>query len=124
LLPKVLLVDDDKPTTVLCEHYLRDICKLDIALNGESAVNLINSNSYSLILMDINLRGEIDGLAITKHLRASEKYKEVPIIAVTAFGKYYKEDAVSAGCNYFLIKPFERKELQDMVSEALKALDL
>ncbi len=119
MLPKILVVEDDKPAIVLFEHYLRDIGLIEVAVDGEIAVNLINNNSYDLILMDINLRGEMDGLALTRYLRGKEEFKNIPIIAVTAFGKYYKDNALSAGCNYFLIKPFERSELLDLVSKAL-----
>ena len=120
MLPRILIVDDDKPTTILFEHYLRDVGNINVAANGEIAMDLINSNNYDLILMDINLRGELDGLSLTKYLRKIERYKEIPIIAITAFGKYYKEDALSAGCNYFLIKPFEKKDFLELISKTLK----
>lgn len=120
MLPKILVVDDDKATTILFEHYLKDIGNLNVAANGEIALDMINNKSYDLILMDINLRGELDGLSLTKYIRKIDRYKETPIIAVTAFGKYYKDDAFSAGCDYFMIKPFEKKDFLELVSEILK----
>ncbi len=111
LLPNILIVDDDKPTTILFEHYLKDVGVLNVAANGEIAMDMIKNDNYDLILMDINLRGDLDGLSLTKYLRKLEHYKEIPIIAITAFGKYYKEDAFAAGCNYFLVKPFEKSDL-------------
>lgn len=119
MLPKILIVDDDIPTTVLCGHYLKEIGTLDIASSGEIAMEMINHNNYDLIIMDINLRGDLDGLSITKYLRKNDKYKETPIIAITAFGKYYKEDAISAGCNYFLIKPFGKNDFLELVNKSL-----
>ncbi len=120
MLPKILVVDDDKPTTVLFEHYLKEIGDLSIAANGEIGQDMINKNSYDLILMDINLRGELDGLSLTEYIRKIERYKETPIIAITAFGRYYKDDAFEAGCNYFLVKPFEKKDFLELVSKTLK----
>ena len=70
--------------------------------------------------MDINLRGGQDGLSLTKHLRESKIHKKTPIIAITAFGKYYEDDAISAGCNYFLIKPFGKNEFMELVSRSLQ----
>ena len=70
--------------------------------------------------MDINLRGELDGLSLTKYLRKLDLYKETPIIAITAFGKYYKDEAFKAGCDYFLVKPFEKKDFLELVSKTLK----
>ena len=80
---------------------------------------MIGNNSYDLILMDINLRGELDGLSLTKHIRKIDRFKNTPIIAITAFGKYYKDDAFSAGCDYFMIKPFEKKDFLELVSKIL-----
>jgi CheY-like chemotaxis protein len=119
LLPEILVVDDDKATAILFEHYLRNIGNLNVAANGEIALGMIGNNSYDLILMDINLRGELDGLSLTKHIRKIDRFKNTPIIAITAFGKYYKDDAFSAGCDYFMIKPFEKKDFLELVSKIL-----
>ena len=120
MLPEILVVDDDKPTAILIEHYLKDVGNLDKAANGEIALEMIRKNNYDLILMDINLRGELDGLSLTKYVRQIEHYKEIPIIAITAFGKYYKDEAFAAGCNYFLIKPFEKKDFLELISKTLE----
>ena len=119
MLPEILVVDDDKATAILFEHYLRNIGNLNVAANGEIALGMIGNNSYDLILMDINLRGELDGLSLTKHIRKIDRFKNTPIIAITAFGKYYKDDAFSAGCDYFMIKPFEKKDFLELVSKIL-----
>jgi CheY-like chemotaxis protein len=120
LLPEILIVDDDKSTTILIKHYIKDIGNLNVAVNGEIGLEMINKNNYDLILMDINLRGELDGLSLTKYIRKLERYKATPIIAITAFGKYYKDEAFEAGCNYFLIKPFEKKDFLELVLKVLK----
>lgn len=120
MLPEILIVDDDRSTTILIDHYLRDIGKLSIAVNGEIGLEMIKKYNYDLILMDINLRGELDGLSPTRYLRKLERYKKTPIIAITAFGKYFKDKAFEAGCDYFLIKPFEKKDFLELVSKTLK----
>ena len=120
MLSKILIVDDDSPTNVLCEYYLKNIGALDVAINGETGLEMAKKNKYDLIIMDINLRSDLDGLTLTKNLRSMEIYKDTPIIAITAFGKYYKEDAMAAGCSHFLIKPFEKNELLEIVNKSLK----
>ncbi|MEJ2614795.1 MAG: response regulator [Ignavibacteriaceae bacterium] len=120
MFPEILIVDDDRSTTILIDHYLKDIGNLNVAVNGEIGLEMINKNNYDLILMDINLRGELDGLSLTKYLRKLERYKKTPIIAITAFGKYYKDEAFEAGCDFFLIKPFEKKDFIKLVSQTLK----
>lgn len=120
MLPEILIVDDDRSTTILIDHYVRDIGNLSIAVNGEIGLEMIKKYNYDLILMDINLRGKLDGLSLTRYLRKLERYKKTPIIAFTAFGKYYKDEAFEAGCDYFLIKPFEKKDFLELVSKTLK----
>jgi len=120
LLPEILIVDDDRSTTILIDHYVRDIGNLSIAVNGEIGLEMIKKYNYDLILMDINLRGKLDGLSLTRYLRKLERYKKTPVIAITAFGKYYKDEAFEAGCDYFLIKPFEKKDFLELVSKTLK----
>lgn len=120
MLPEILIVDDDRSTTILIDHYVRDIGNLSIAVNGEIGLEMIKKYNYDLILMDINLRGKLDGLSLTRYLRKLERYKKTPIIAITAFGKYYKDEAFEAGCDYFLIKPFEKKDFLELVSKTLK----
>ena len=74
----------------------------------------LSQNKYDIIIMDIALSGEKDGLQLTKELREMEDYKNTPIIAMSAhvFEKD-KVNAFNAGVDHFLAKPVSNSELRD-----------
>lgn len=102
---KVLLVENNDDT----REYMKILLELSDyevleATNGKEAVNLAQTNFLDLVLMDI-LLPEMDGLAATKLIRKSEQATHIPIIAVTAFGQFFQEPALEAGCNDMITKP-------------------
>jgi len=116
--PKILIVEDDTLSLKFYKLYLSRFFNLVLAESVEDFYNAINSEIvFDLILMDISLRDDKDGLQLTAELRASEKYKDCPIIALTA--NIFKHDelaAYKAGITKFLRKPINNnillKELQ------------
>ena len=72
---------------------------------GMEAIRLTHEQHPDLILMDIQLP-EISGLDVTRQLKADEKIRGIPIIAVTAFAmKDDEEKILSAGCEAYISKP-------------------
>ncbi len=72
---------------------------------GVEAVPLTRAEMPDLILMDIQLP-EISGLDVTRQLKAEEKLRHIPVIAVTAFAmKDDEEKILSAGCQAYISKP-------------------
>ncbi|GAB6281426.1 MAG: hypothetical protein STSR0008_01650 [Ignavibacterium sp.] len=117
---KILLVEDDDITIELLKLYLKNYCDLDIAKNGDDAIQLAMKNNYNAILMDINLGIGIDGMEVAKTLRQTEKYKKIPIIAVTAYAMAGDKEAfINAGCDYYLSKPFSKIDLLNLLNKAL-----
>jgi PAS domain S-box-containing protein len=117
----VLYVEDDFTNQTVARMYLKDICNLDVANNGESALKLVNEKQYNAILMDINLGAGMDGLEVTKEIRKIERYKCVPIIAVTAFAMSSDEDEfLKGGCTHYISKPFEREQFVSLVEKVLE----
>lgn len=83
------------------------------AFNGFSGVTLAEENEVDLVLLDINLP-DIDGYEVARKLRSSSKtaLAYVPIIAVTANAlKGDAEKALSAGCDVYMSKPINIREL-------------
>lgn len=117
----VLIVDDEELNLVLLSDMLDETgnYKIDSALDGKIAWNLIQENSYDLIITDIRMP-EIDGIEL---LRLVKQYNpSIPIIVVTAFASI--ETAVEAlqnGAANFLKKPFSIDEIQTVTSKALRA---
>jgi len=108
-IPDVLLVEDDKTNQLAVGYFLSGLVQLDITDNGESAVEMARTVKYSLILMDIGLKGGMNGLETVKVIRTIEGYQNIPIVAVSAFvmdGD--KEKFLDEGCTHYLPKPFLR----------------
>jgi len=109
---RILLVEDDMINAELTSFYLEGIAAVDIAYNGEKAVELAKQNRYSAILMDINLGIGMDGFEATKIIRQLSNYKEVPIIATTGYTLYDEIEMIKkSGFTEYLPKPFSRQEL-------------
>jgi signal transduction histidine kinase/ActR/RegA family two-component response regulator len=93
---------------------------IDLAENGKIAVEKFETNSYDLILMDIQMP-IMDGIKSTLKIREIENYKNSPrttIIAVTAFAmEKDKEQCLKAGMDEFLAKPFKPNELISMINK-------
>lgn len=107
---KLLLVEDDLDLAQTLVQYLEledMIC--DHASNGIAGLNLINSNSYDVLLLDINMP-RLDGLGLCQRLRAQGN--DTPVIMLTARDQLdNKLEGFRAGTDDYLIKPFEMAEL-------------
>jgi len=116
----VLIVEDNVPNCELMEIYLRAHCHYDTVHSGKQAVKNAFMNQYDLILMDINLGPDMDGIEATREIRSLENYKNIPIIAVTGFSTVEeKERILSGGLNQILTKPFTREELLGIVKKLI-----
>ncbi len=121
--PNILLVEDDSINRNVTKYFLKDICNLEIAKTGESALEFIKTKKYDLILMDIALGQGLNGLETTRLIRENKDYKNVPVIALTAYAMYIEKDRfLDGGCNDYLSKPFTKAELVNKVSQAIQIL--
>lgn len=110
--PKVLLVEDDEVNSRLIKIMLEGNFDITWAFDSSEALSLVNSFSYDIILMDINLKGELNGIETTREIRRLEQYKEIPIIAVTAYAMHdEKEKILNSGFTGYLSKPFKKDDL-------------
>ena len=109
---KVLLVEDQEIALLSAKIILTQLgCDLEIAKDGNGALELANSNQYDLILIDIGLP-DIDGIEVTSLIRNNKEClnNQTPIVALTAHGeKKYQIRANNAGVNDFLIKPLTKE---------------
>ena len=71
--------------------------------------------------MDINLGAGMNGMEVTKEMRKMAEYAETPIIAVTAYAMASKRNEfLNGGCTHFISKPFEKKEIVDLVTSVIR----
>lgn len=87
---------------------------------GEKAIELFDNKKVDLILLDINLDGEIDGKAVARHIRS--KNKTVPVIFMSGESKTPADvvEGFNIGANFFLKKPLAISEIDAHVKAALK----
>lgn len=114
-LTNILIVDDDELSVSMIEHILKDKYNCEIASSGEEALKLASKNLYSIILLDIGLKG-MNGINTMKKIRKLDKYEKIPIIAVTAFAmKGDKEKFLEYGYSDYISKPFYSKQLLEVI---------
>lgn len=112
---RVLLVEDNEFNRMVAEDTLRDAIpgiKLDMAFNGQIAVDKVNANEYDVVLMDIQMP-VMDGVEATKCIRKLTPPKNnTKVIAMTA--NVLQEDIkryLEAGMNAHIAKPFQKDDL-------------
>lgn len=120
---KVLVVDDKEDSRKLIVKILgyRGYQVIE-AENGEEAIKVTEAELPDLILMDVRMPGNIDGLEATRHIKALPGLARIPILAVTASVR--PEDmkiAFDAGCNDFVRKPIDIDELPAIVAKYINA---
>lgn len=114
---KILYVDDDEYSIDVVGIMLRDLYSLDFAKNADEAIKKVKTEKYDAILMDINLRTGLDGVQLTKLIRKMSEYKDVPIIALTAYAmEKEKQEFLSNGLSHYLSKPFRKKDLIELLN--------
>jgi len=84
-----------------------------VAVSAKEARRVLEAHpDVSLILMDLELSGADDGLALTRSLRAERRWMRVPILALTAYATLEDRNrALEAGCDDFVAKPIARNDL-------------
>ncbi|NDV25359.1 response regulator [Desulfovibrio sp. JC010] len=112
---RILVVEDEAISRLAAARQLEMAgCEVSTAENGQRALEKISTESYDLILMDIQMP-VLDGLNATRAIRngeAGESIKDIPIIAMTAYAmKGDREKFLAAGMDNYLSKPFDNKEL-------------
>ena len=99
---RVLVVEDNKEVAAILSEILTFLkYKVDIALDGETALNLLKNKSYILLITDASLPKK-DGLSLVREVK--EMYPSMPIIGIS--GYVDPEEFISAGADAFLAKPF------------------
>lgn len=110
----ILYIEDNPDNMMLVKRALESRgYKLLEAANGLNGVSTAEANEVDLILLDINLP-DIDGYEVARRLRTSAKpsLAYIPIIAITANAlKGDAEKALSAGCDVYMSKPINLREL-------------
>ena len=116
---KILVVEDNKINQTITKKIIEKYnCTCFIVDDGYQALDVLDKDVFDVILMDINMP-LISGFETTRKIR----YKgiQTPIIALTAFAKdEITEEAIEAGMNDIMIKPFEPLKLFQVINDQIK----
>ena len=116
----ILVVDDSADNVAVMSLHLQDAgYKVVTASNGEEAISVAAQTMPNLILMDISMP-QLDGLGATRRIREHDTLRDVPIIAVTAFGtEGFQRAAYDVGVSGYLTKPIDFERMQQLVARLL-----
>lgn len=107
----LLVIEDER---ALCETIVRDLRRLaysvDFCHDGEEALELLYTEHYDLVLLDLNLPGK-DGMTVLRTLRQTDHETRVLILSARS-GVEDKVAGLDAGANDYLAKPFHLEELE------------
>jgi two-component system chemotaxis response regulator CheY len=117
----VLVVDDYATMIRIVSNLLRQLgfSNIDTAMNGESALELMSTRRYGLVLSDWNME-PMTGLDLVKAVRNDQTLNDTPFIMVTAESK--PENVVTAklaGVDSYIVKPFNAETLKRKLSGVL-----
>lgn len=119
--PRILCVDDEPKNLSLMEALLAP-CGYETAFaeNGETALASVATKLPDLILLDI-MMPKMSGLEVLRRLRNDEKARFIPVVMVTALNETKnKIEALDAGCDEFISKPFDKHEFLARVKSLLR----
>ncbi len=117
---KILVVEDTLDTRQMLHHYLKaEGYDVVTAADGREGLYMASAEQPDLIITDINMP-EIHGIEMIKQLRAQPDFKNVPIIALTAYGIDERDESIRAGANRALDKPTDLDALVLDIEELLK----
>src|SRR5581483_7200015 len=119
-MPRILIVEDNEDSRdALSRRLQRRGFDVILAANGREGIGQVRAEKPDLVLMDLNMP-EMDGWEATRHLRAAEETRLVPVIALTAHALTGdRERALAAGCNDYHAKPITLTELVQQIEALL-----
>jgi CheY-like chemotaxis protein len=120
--PLILIVEDNASNQLLVREILEPTgYEIEVASTSNQALELLDSMTPALILMDMELPGR-DGLSLTRLLKSMSSTSGIPVVAMTGHTSLrWREDARAAGCAGFISKPIVVHTLPARVSEFLAA---
>jgi len=118
--PHILVVEDHPQNRYLMTYLLESRgYEVDVARDGTEGLDALEKRAPDLILMDMQLP-KVDGYEATRRIKADERFKQIPVVAVTAHSMRRDRDkAMAAGCDVYVTKPINGEELLALVDRLL-----
>jgi CheY-like chemotaxis protein len=117
---RILVVEDNPDNRILITDVLSSLdYEVLVAVDGEEGVRLATDEIPDLILMDLSLP-KVDGWTATGQIKENETLAHIPIIALTAHAMVGdREKALQAGCDDYISKPIDLRELASKLAHFL-----
>jgi CheY-like chemotaxis protein len=118
LKPIILIVDDERPYVDLLGELLEKYgLEAHTAYDAGDALFRLRARKPDLILLDLKMP-QMDGISFIDKLREEDEWQKIPIVVVSAkTGKDAQSEAIEAGADRFLAKPFSSEELRNVLGE-------
>ncbi|HUV30168.1 MAG TPA: response regulator [Acidobacteriota bacterium] len=121
---KILAVDDSPTMRRIIVNTLKKAGYPDVteATDGKDALAKLKVDKFNFVITDWNMP-EMDGIALVTTLRATEEFRDLPVLMVTT--RSVKEDimeAMKAGVNNYIVKPFTPDTLKQKIEQILTGL--
>jgi two-component system sensor histidine kinase/response regulator len=118
---RVLLVEDNDINQAVATHMLEEAgLAVEVAENGQVALDCLAQASYDLVLMDMQMP-VMDGITATTAIRRTARLRGLPIVAVTAnVMPQDRQRCMAAGMNDFLAKPIEPEQLNHVLRKWIR----
>lgn len=114
---KILVVDDEENIRMLYQEELQEEgYEVTAASNGNQALNILeNSGPFDLVTLDIRMPG-MDGINTVRAIK--EKYKDLAVVLVTAYGEY-KQDFSTWASDAYIVKSADLTELKATIKKII-----
>ena len=121
---KILVIEDHAVDLKLADLVLSTAgYDVSTAETAEQAIGAIQEDRPQLIFLDLDLPG-MDGLTLARKLKADPDTRDIHIVAVTCYAEQYpKAAALAAGCDAYLMKPINTRELSDQLTAVAEGGD-
>jgi CheY-like chemotaxis protein len=125
LIPKrILIVEDEEANIAVLLNILQLMMEQEqviVARDGHEGIQMAYEHAPEVILMDLSLP-KLDGWEVTRSLKSNPRFKDVPILALTAHAMVGDRDrALKAGCDDYFSKPIEVDEFIQFMRPYLTA---
>jgi CheY-like chemotaxis protein len=118
---KLLILDDDEISRFYISYVYKNTAIVDTAEDAESAIIKATNIFYDVVILDIGLKGELNGIDVLKEIRKLPGYDKIPIIAFTAFAMAGdREKFLSEGFDDYIAKPIIKEDLFALVDKNMQ----
>jgi CheY-like chemotaxis protein len=123
---KILIIDDNENDQYILSEYLNreGFNNIEIASNGEHALDILNTNNFDLVLMDMNMP-VMDGIETLSKMKNDLSLQHIPVIMISGISESNSiSQCIEIGAEAYVIKPFDKNILRSKINSALNQKEL